>query len=277
MSLATFIIVLVAAALHATWNAIVKGGADKLMTTVLVAGASALLAIAVLPFLDTPAPASWPFIAMSSLLQLGYFLLISQIYNVSDMSLAYPLMRGAAPLIVALGSVAALGEHLGPTAWLGVTVICSGVLSMAIGTSPGSGGGILLALLNACVIAAYTMVDGEGVRRSGAPAAYTLWLSLLTGIPLVAGALASRRAAFLSYAARNWHYGLVGGIGTVVAYGLALWAMTTAPIPLISALRETSIVFGAIISATVLRERVARQRVLAALVIAGGAVVLQLT
>ena len=276
MTLAVFSIVLLAAALHATWNAVVKGGGDTLMTTVLVAGSAALIAVVALPFLPAPARASWLFIAASSVLQIGYFVLIARIYRLSDMSQTYPLMRGTAPLLVAIASAWFLGAPLAPLAWLGVAAICAGIVSMAATRRAGQGKGVSLALLNAMVIAGYTLIDGAGVRRSGAPAAYTLWLFLLTGAPLVAWALVARRRGFLGYIATNWRLGLVGGFGAAASYGLALWAMTLAPVPVVAALRETSIVFATAISGLVLKEKLGPARIAGALIIAAGAAVLRL-
>lgn len=135
--------------------------------------------------------------------------------------------------------------------------------------------GAALALLNAAVIASYTIIDGLGVRSSGSPEAYTLWIFLLTGVPLAVWALSARRETFRRYSISNWHFGLIGGAGTVASYGLALWAMTMAPVAAIAALRETSILFGAAISGLVLKERVGPPRVAAACIIAAGAAVLR--
>jgi drug/metabolite transporter (DMT)-like permease len=275
MTTAVFGIILFAAALHAIWNAIVKDGDDRLMTTVLVTGAAALIAVTALPFLPAPARASWLFIAVSAIVHIGYFALIARTYRAADMSQAYPLMRGAAPVLVAVASVVFLRAPLTPLAWLGIAVTCAGILAMAAGRQRGPGAGFALA--NAGVIAAYTLIDGIGVRRSGAPPAYALWIFLLAGAPLAAWGVASRRRAFRRYVARNWRPGMVGGVGTVVSYGLALWAMTIAPIAIVSALRETSILFGAAISGFVLKEKLSPARIAGACVIAAGAVVLRLT
>lgn len=277
MELSVFTIVILAAALHAAWNAIVKGGGDTLLTTVLVTGAAALLAIVSLPFLASPARESWPFIAASALFQIVYFVLVARAYRVADMSLTYPLMRGTAPLLVALASVMWLSEPLSAYAWLGLGVICGGILSMAGAIPRGANkAGVVLALGNAIVIAGYTLIDGVGVRKSGAPAAYTLWIFLLSGSTLVAWALTSRREYFGSYMDRNWHLGLIGGAGTIGSYGLALWAMTVAPVAVVAALRETSILFGTAISALVLHERVGRARIAGVCIIAAGAILLRL-
>lgn len=277
MELSVFAIVIFAEALHAGWNAIVKGGGDTLLTTVLVTGTAALLAVIGLPFLASPERESWPFIAASALFQIAYFVLVARAYHVSDMSLTYPLMRGTAPLLVALASVMCLSEPLSAFAWLGLGVICAGIMSMVVAIPlRANKAGVFLALGNAVVIAGYTLIDGLGVRRSGAPAAYTLWIFLLSGVALSAWALTRRREVFGSYIGRNWHRGLIGGVGTIGSYGLALWAMTVAPVAVVAALRETSILFGTAISALMLHERVGRARIVGVGIIATGAMLLRL-
>jgi len=277
MTPTVFAAVLFGAALHASWNAIVKGGGDKLMTTVLVVAASGALAVVALPFLPLPAAASWPFLATSATVQILYLALVAGAYAATDMSRAYPLMRGLAPALVALAGVAFLGEHLAPLAWAGVALISSGVFAMTFAASgEPSRKGTLLALLNAAVIAAYTLIDGIGVRRSGAPVAYATWLFLLNALPLVGWALALRRRRFLTAATRNWRLGVVGGIGNLGSYGLALWAMAHAPVALVAALRETSILFGLAIAALFLHERIGFARLATAALILAGAASLRL-
>ncbi|UNM20790.1 DMT family transporter [Pseudomonas sp. ArH3a] len=276
MSLHVFAIIMLGAALHATWNAVVKGGVDKLLTTCLIASVASLIALAAIPFLTLPAPESWPFIGASVILQVLYFVLVASTYRIADMSQTYPIMRGTAPLVVATVSVFVLAEPLSAFAWLGIAVISLGILSMAVAPLSGQRKGLILALINAGVIASYTLIDGLGVRKSGTPVAYTLWIFLLTGIPLAAWALAARRGVFRDYVSRNWRLGIVGGVGTIASYGLALWAMTAAPIATVSALRETSILFGVGISAWVLKEHLTRARIVAACVIAAGAMLLRL-
>lgn len=277
MTVAVFCAVLFAAALHAAWNAIVKIGSDKFLSTVLITVAASVAAVLILPFLPAPASASWPYLAVSGCLQVIYFALVARTYHLADMSLSYPLMRGSAPLLVALVSNVWLGEHLSAGAWLGVALICLGIISMAAGSRRSNAGkGVSLALLNALVIAGYTLIDGLGVRLSGAPAAYTLWVYLLTGLPLVIWTAARRPAALATYTRQHWHLGLIGGIGSLISYGIALWAMTVAPIAIIAALRETAILFGILISGFVLKERVTVSRLAAACVILAGAVALRL-
>lgn len=272
MSLSLFCTVLLAALLHASWNAIVKRGRDTLLTTLLVTGSAALIAALALPFLPAPSPRSWPWLAASTALQVIYYVLVARTYQVTDMSASYPLMRGCAPILVALVGSVLLDQSLRWVAWCGIALICGGILCMARGSARQH---LWLPLLNAGVIATYTLVDAWGARQSDAPLSYVLWLFLLSGLPLPAWALCTRAPALWAYARSNWHYGVIGGVGTLTSYSLALWAMTIAPVAMIAALRETSILFGILISAWVLHERVTRQRWIAAGLIVLGAAVLR--
>lgn len=280
--------VLGAALLHATWNALVKGRAsaghqqgDPLPATVLVLGGGALASALLLPFMSAPAPASWPFIAASSLTQVAYYLLLIETYAHGDMSHAYPLMRGSAPLLVALVNGVLTGERLNGAQWIAVCLICGGVLAMLLGArttsaSAGQRRATMFALATACVIALYTMIDGAGVRRSGAPAAYTMWIFLLTGTAVAAWAARGRGRELLRLAAARPLLLPLGGVSTLGSYGIALWAMTLAPVAAIAALRETSILFATAIAALFLRESVGRWRLLAAGLIACGAAAMRL-
>jgi drug/metabolite transporter (DMT)-like permease len=282
--------VLGAALLHATWNALAKGRAgqgDPLPSTILVVAggalASALLLLAVpLGWLSAPAAASWPFIAASSLCQIAYYLLLIEAYRSGDMSHAYPLMRGSAPLLVALLNGFLTGERLSGAQWLALCLICGGVLAMVAARGPATQAAAsqrratLFALATACVIALYTMIDGVGVRRSGAPAAYTMWIFLLNGTAVTAWAARTHWRALLRLAGARPLLLPIGGVSTLGSYGIALWAMTLAPVAAIAALRETSILFATAIAALVLRERVGRARLLAVALIACGAVAMRL-
>jgi drug/metabolite transporter (DMT)-like permease len=276
VSLVAFGIVLFAAALHATWNALIKGAEDAGMTTALVVLGAGLVAVVVLPFLPQVNAASWPFLLTSMVLQTLYFSLVAAAYSATDMSTAYPLMRGLAPMIVAGVGTVTVGEHPTAFGWLAIALISIGVMSLAFRRRIADGRGIAIALCNAVVIASYTLVDGTGVRLSGVPPAYALTLSLLTAVPFTAWMLLTRRPAFVAAVRSRWHLGLLGGLATVSSYGLALWAMTEAPVALVAALRETSIVFGTLIAYFVLRERIDPPRLAATAIIVLGAIVLRL-
>jgi drug/metabolite transporter (DMT)-like permease len=277
MSTGVMLLVLLGAALHAGWNLLVKSGSDKLLDTALVVAGSAVLAALLLPFLPAPAPASWPMLVASGVIHLAYFALVAAAYRAGDMSLAYPLMRGTPPLIVALLAGVLLGEHLGTLGWVGVALVSGGVLAMALRRGvQAQGRSIAFALANAGVIATYTLVDGVGARLSGAPVAYTCWAFLLTAaffLPFVAW---QRPGALQRHLRTRWRTGLGAGCCTLGSYALALWAMTQAPIAAVAALRETSILFGVALAALVLRERPTPARLAGAALIAGGAAVLRL-
>ena len=234
------------------------------------------MAACVLPFLPRPDPASWPFICGSVATQLVYVNLLALAYRTGDMSLTYPVMRGVAPLIVAVASGPIIGESLTPGRWLGVGLISLGVLGMAFfrTTTVRNGTAVGFALLNACAIAGYTVIDGLGVRRSGAPISYAFTTFVGTTVPLLVWVGLRRRQAFVAYAVDHWPVALVGGAATLGSYSLTLWAMTVAPVAAVAALRETAILFGAAISVVVLKERITPARLAATgLIVAGAAVI----
>ncbi|AJF70927.1 MULTISPECIES: DMT family transporter [Raoultella] len=277
MTINVFCILLFAALLHASWNAIVKASGDKMYAAISVSGSAAVIALLLLPFAPQPTLASAPYLLLSSALQVVYTVLVAKTYQVSDMSQTYPLMRGTAPLLVAIVSVVFLGDRLSPLAWSGIGVICLAILAMAYNGRASSRRGVVLALINACFIAGYTLVDGTGVRLSGSALGYTLWSFLMNGSCLLGWATIARRHEVSRYLRQHWHKGLLGGISTMGSYGLALWAMTQAPLAVVAALRETSILFGALIAFVLLKERVIPLRIAAACGIAAGAILLRLS
>jgi drug/metabolite transporter (DMT)-like permease len=277
VSTEVMLLVLLGAALHATWNALVKSGADKLLDTALVVAGSATLAVAAIPFLPIPAAASWPMLLASAVIHLVYFALVAAAYRAGDMSLAYPLMRGTPPLAVAILAALLLGETLRPLGWLGVALVCGGVLVMAVRRGARAHAATVgVALANAAIIATYTLVDGVGARLSGAPVAYTLWAFLLTALVFLPFVAWRRPGELAGHLRTRWRIGLGAGGCTLGSYALALWAMTQAPIAAVAALRETSILFGVAIATLVLRERPTPARWAGAALIAAGAAALRL-
>ncbi|QLA68513.1 EamA family transporter [Enterobacter pasteurii] len=276
MTITVFCILLFAALLHASWNAIVKAGTDKLYSAISVSGSAALIALILLPFSAQPSAASWPYLFVSCALQVVYTVLVAKTYQVSDMSQTYPLMRGTAPLLVALASVLMLEDSLSWLAWTGIGTICLSILAMSMHGRVQSRKGIWLALLNACFIAGYTLVDGTGVRLADSALGYTLWTFFMNGACLLGWAMVARRREASGYLRLHWKKGLPGGVATMGSYGLALWAMTQAPLAVVAALRETSILFGTAIAFVLLKEKVSGLRVAAALGIAAGAILLRL-
>jgi drug/metabolite transporter (DMT)-like permease len=275
--------VLGAALLHALWNSLVKGSGDKFLSSALVALWSGVAAFASALVLPWPSAAAGPFIIASALLHIVYFLLVGRLYRNADLSVAYPIMRGAAPLMAAMIAFATLGERIAPVAVLGVAALVAGVLLM------GASGlahrrldvaALAAALVNSVVIAAYSVVDGEGARLSGSGSlhafAYNAWADALTAMAYAPIVFALRGRATPAALARGWRRGIVGGFAAFVAYAIVVWAMTRAPIATVAALRETSVVFAAVIGVALLGEPFRPQRAAASLIILAGVAALRL-
>jgi drug/metabolite transporter (DMT)-like permease len=276
-----FTAVLFAALCHAGWNAAVKRGLDPLATTVLISVGAALLALAMLPVTGLPASAAWPWVIASVLIHLVYFAALIESYAAGDMGLVYPLARGLAPLMTATATAALLHEQIGLLGWAGIAVLAAGVLLLSLRGSRALATldrrAIGFALLTAVTVCAYTLVDGIGARAAGNAHAYTAAIFAGIGIVMAAYALARRGAGSLALMARHWRLGVAGGVMQVTSYGIAIWAMTVAPIALVGALRETSVLFGAILAVMFLKEPLLMPRVAAALMIVCGLVMIRLS
>ena len=276
------LIVLFGALLHASWNVIVKSGTDKYLNAVLVCGAAGLVALVLIPFLPLPLAPSWPYMIISTIFQVCYLFMVAAAYSNGDMSLAYPLMRGTPPLLVAMAAGPLIGEVLGAGQWLAIGFISCGVLTMALGSRRKTAAGqntsrtVIIALVNALFIAGYTLVDGIGVRVSGNAISYTLWAFLFNAIPVVSWGIWKYRGQLVGHIRQRGHLAMIGGAGTLGSYGLALWAMTMAPVAMVAALRETSILFGMILSLFLLREHISLKRLAGALLIVCGTVLMRL-
>jgi drug/metabolite transporter (DMT)-like permease len=279
MALDVMLAVLLGALLHAIWNAMIRGSANRTLDTVLVVAGAGTLMVCMLPFAPLPAPASWPYVIASGGIHVGYFLLVAMSYRHGEMSFVYPIMRGSAPAVSAIAVALLLAEVPPAGGWLGVALICGGVMLLAADswrTGSFHGRAALFAIGTAGVIVVYTLVDGIGVRLSDHAASYTGWVFLLTAIPLLTIFLLRDRADTTAYLQQHWRRGLFGGACTLASYALALWAMTQAPIALVAALRETAVVFGVLIAAIVLRERITRVRYLSILIVTAGAAAIKL-
>jgi drug/metabolite transporter (DMT)-like permease len=278
LSLGVTFAVLGAALLHASWNAIIKSGSDPLFDTALVGFAKSAFMLPLLFLFPAPAPAAWGFMAISVLVHMGYYTALAGAYKAGDLSHGYPIMRGTAPLLTALGTWLVLGESLSLSAATGVALICAGVLSFGLVGGGASRQATRWALLNAFIICGYTLADGAGVRASGHAVGYVLWINFLNGLPFGLCVLALKRGRFVRHAssAKNWARGASGALLAAFSYGIALWAMTRAPVAIIAALRETSVIFGALIGAWFLKEGHLKQRLSGAAVVLAGLVALKL-
>jgi len=271
------LLVLAAALMHAAWNAIVKSSTDKLLDTVTLSIVAALICLVILPFLPAPARASWPWLAASALLHVFYFLTLAGTYRRGDLSHVYPLMRGTAPLLVALIGVVLLDDRLSAGMWAGIALISFGILVPVLwrpAAVPGKA--TLIALGNAIIIASYTLIDGNGTRAAGNALSYCLWIFVLDVVPIALVAWAIRRRAVWEYAIRRWKPCTAGAVCTLASYGIVLWAMTQAPIAAVAALRETSVIFAAVIGSVLLKEQMGGLRIAGAAVVACGIAALRL-
>ena len=270
-------LVLLAALCHAGWNAVVKIGGDRLVVIAVVNMVGAGVALLALPFVAVPAPAAWPWLVASLLVHLLYYYCLVRQYRVGDLSHVYPLSRGLSPLLVAAGAALVAGETMPATALAGLALSSLGIVSLAFDGGPPwrrDARPALYAITTALVIAAYTLVDGMGVRRSGDAAGYVAWLFLLDGIPIAVLAWRRRGREMRGILAREWRKSLFGGVLAITAYGLVIWAMSVGPMAQVSALRESSVIFAALIGVVVLGESFGARRVTAAVLVTAGLVIL---
>lgn len=250
--------VLGAAVLHAAWNALVKVNADRLVMIAIMMMSQVVVAAMALPFVALPTPQSGPFIAASTALNTAYFVFLINAYRHGDFSHVYPISRGVAPLIVVVISVAIVGETLSRQAGLSVLLIALGIMSLTL--TRGAAGfqeprAILYALGAGVFIAGYTVVDGLGARLADTAHSYTFWVHLFNGIPITLLALYLRRGQVLISVLKAWKVGVLGGLISLLAYWTVVWAMTQAPMAMVSAVRETSMVFAVLFGVWLLKER----------------------
>jgi len=270
--------VLGAALAHATWNAMIKSSRDVLLDMTLVVFFAGLVTAPFLLAVETPVAAAWPYIIASMVLHLGYYVALVGAYRAGDLSHGYPIMRGVAPLIVSVCALAWLGEAPTVTVWLGVLLICGGVLSLGFVGFRWQDSRVSLAwaLTNACIIASYTLVDAAGVRAAGKPEVYVVWLFTLDALPFTILILLIKKQHMVAYARQFWLRGLAGGALSAGAYGVVLWAMSRAPVAAVAALRETSVIFAALIGAWLLKEGHIARRIAGAATVAAGVVALKI-
>lgn len=258
MTLTVFMMVLAAALLHAVWNALVKVNGDRLVVVAVIMSSQTLICLVLLPFAGLPDADAWPYILGSAALHNGYCLFLVMAYRYGDLSHVYPIARGSAPLIVAVVSVVVVGEVLSRQAMLAVMFVTLGVMSLAL--TRGASGirdtrAVLFALGTGIFIASYTVVDGMGARINGNAHVYTFWLLALHGIPFAVMTACVRRRRLAAQVRQVWKSGLSAGIASLLAYWIVIWAMTMAPLALVSALRETSVVFAVLFGVVLLKER----------------------
>jgi phosphonate utilization associated putative membrane protein len=277
--------VLFGALLHASWNALIKSGTDKSLDTALIHVLGVFVAIPLVAGAGFPRSEAWPYVIASLITHIGYYIALVGAYKHGELGMTYPIMRGLAPLLVACASASFIGESLTPAAWFGVLGVSAGVVSVGLSRSAATAGhpgkALRYALANAAIIALYTVIDGLGVRASGDALAYVSTLFLFDGLPFFALVMWRRRgsgtlADAITYMRRRWRFAIVGAAASLGSYGIALWAMTHAPVASVAALRETSVLFAAAIGALWLKEGFGALRAAGTALIVAGVMSLRL-
>jgi drug/metabolite transporter (DMT)-like permease len=267
-------LVLFAALLHAGWNALLRGGADRLWSMTIMCIAIAVTCVVAAAFMVPPAAASWGYAVLSAVLHVGYNLFLVRSYRVGDLGQVYPISRGSSPALIALGAAVFAGESIAPGVLLGIALVSGGIISLAFRGRKLSVPSLPYALGTGCFIAAYSVVDGIGARLSGAPLAYTVWMCALWGVLMPMVYIGLRDARSLFSVRPGIFSAAAGGLVSLLAYGIVIYAMNEAPLGAVSALRETSVLFAALIGAIFLGETLTARRILACAVIVCGTIII---
>lgn len=275
MTLPIAALVLFAAILHASWNAMLKGGRDGFWGMTVMGIATSLACVAALPFLPLPARASWPYIAGSALLHVGYNAFLVKAYRRGDFGSAYPIARGSSPLLVTLGAALVAQEVPTLMGMAGIVLVSIGIISLAFRGRQLPETGIFYALGTGFFIAAYSVTDGIGGRLSGSAVSYTLWMCVIWGATALPLYKFRRPGEAIWQGARATGLAALGGVVSVLAYGIVIFAMTVAPMGSVSALRETSVLFAVLLGRIFFGEKLTARRIVSVLVIAAGALCLE--
>jgi drug/metabolite transporter (DMT)-like permease len=262
-------LVILSAIAHASWNALMKSAGDRVMTMVAIRVVGLALGLAALPLVDWPAAAGWKWLALTASVQFGYYALLIRSYAIGDMSVVYPLARGLAPVLTTLVAFLAIGETLTMGQIAAVALISAGLMVLSLG-SGASRAAVGFALATGATVAAYSFSAGMGVRSGGTVLGFQAWLEIVNGVVMVGFALLTRRAAFVDYARRHAATGLLAGGLSVIGFLAYLAAAKSLPLGPITALRETSVIFGAVIGTIVLQEGFGLRRITAASMVVVG-------
>lgn len=273
------ILVLLAALLHATWNAMAKSGGAPGYSVASYRLTSGIVCLPLLFLLPLPLAASWPMLVASTVIHTAYYLTLSRSYHAGDLSQVYPLFRGLAPVLVVLGAAIFAGEYLDGGAMLGIALVSAGLISITF--SGGALGRISTSALGwglatSVLIAAYTVADGIGVRAAGNPFSYIVWLFVLEPLPICLWLLLRERQGWFAYMKSRPGKVGAGAFAAAAAYAMVIYAMGVAPMGLVSSLRETSVIFAAMIGTLLFREPFGRQRIVAAILVCCGVVLIKL-
>jgi len=258
MDFVVFGVVMIAAALHATWNALVKGGSDKHLSMAAVALGRVPIAIALLPFIALPNFESLPYIFTGIVLHVGYQLFLLASYRTGDLTQVYPIARGVAPILVVIILFVFLGTQIKPIELYAVITIGLGIMSLSLVRQKDglrNPKAVMLALITGCFIASYSINDGLGARLAGTALGYYVWLTIGNAVIFTTIMWFKHPAAIKKIPSNAKHLFLFGGTASFIAYALVIWSFTQAPIPIVTAVRETSIIFAILIGVFFLREK----------------------
>lgn len=274
MSLTVIALVLCAALLHASWNALLKSSGDRLASLTIMTIGAGIGAIPLVLFTPLPHTSAWFYIILSAILHTGYNLFLIRAYRIGDFGQSYPIARGSSPMLVSIGAALFVGEQMNSFTWLGVGLVSIGIISLANLKDRRDLSGPIAAFTTGAFIAAYTVTDGIGARLAGNAISYSGWLFVLDSFPMALIFIwMHRRLPMATERKQNW-ISLAGGVMSLLAYGIVIWAVTLAPMGTVSALRETSVLFAALIGAIFLGEKLTLRRIFACVVITIGAIVL---
>lgn len=279
MDAVVFVAVLFAAALHAGWNTLLKGGGDPFLSVAHMTICATVVSFCLLPLVSFPVAAAWPWLMASAGLHMAYRFALIGMYRAGDLGQVYPIARGAAPLMTAAATLLLIGELLAPAGYFGIGMLALGVLLLSLkGSRLGSldGRAVLLALLTACFTAGYSFVDGYGARVNGSGPSFAVWMFFVNAVTMLPVQMAMRGREVAATFKAGWRTALGATLISELAYLIAIWAMTKAPIALVAALRETSVLFASLLSVVVLKEPLSRWRIGAALIIVAGVMLLRL-
>lgn len=276
MSVVAVGLALLAAILHASWNAFLRTGADRLWSITVMSLAGSIICLPFLFMLPLPGAAAWPYILLSAGLQVGYSLFLVAAYRHGELGQVYPIVRGTVPLLVTLGGFLAFGETLGLWQTLGVFMIATGIMSLSLGKTRAATSSILFALTTGLIIACYSTVDSRGVRLVEQPVSYALWVLFLFGLMITLAFIITRRGLVIDMRSPVTWKAVGGGVLAMLAYGLVVVAYAYAPAGLVTAVRETSVVFAVLIGALLLGETLTMRRLLACVIVASGAIAISL-
>jgi uncharacterized membrane protein len=265
---------LCAAVLHATWNAALRSSADRLWFVTVMSFSSTVAAIPLVVMLPLPLTESWGYIGVSALLQAVYAFLLAYAYTLGELGLVYPIVRGSVPLLVTVGGFLLAGQRLGGQVLLGIVLISAAIVSQAFGSARTERKAVTHAIVTALFVASYVIADVLGVRRAGNPQSYAACIWVVYGALMPAGFLLLRGPIALRLEARDTWKALAGGLLSFGSYGAIIAALALGNVGAISALRETSIVFSALIGRVFLREKTSLRRALVCLAVAAGAVLI---